>query len=103
MSDLTLVLAQQCVSNRSHSVDVPSDSSGGSYTVVTGDERTEPFCTCKWFKFNKPELCKHIKRVAAKLCRWHAMYSTEPQSEGDKEAMLCPACGGSTEWVQVAV
>lgn len=96
MSDFTYTAMQQCKKLRTSTMKV------GDY-LVTGIFSGNPRCTCPAFKFskNKPKNCKHIDQAEKESYCWHQM-TGEPQTEEQKNNMICPVCGGETEWVQVA-
>ena len=51
-----------------------------------------------------PTFCKHIQKVySGKLCLWHEQASHIKQTIEQRKNMVCPKCGGKTEWVKVAV
>jgi len=85
----------------------------GGYTQTgMGSERTWPQCTCSAYKFSKATEsfgghpvkppCKHIERVQQTRCSWHELYGVA-QTVYQSTKRVCPECGGSTEWVSVAV
>lgn len=109
MPELDIVTMQMCRSiDGPLTITVPSESGNGEY-VVSGlfHERSMPHCTCKGFKFSKPDKyghkgCKHIRRAEESVCGWHAQYG-ERQTEEQRENKRCPRCGGETVWVSVGV
>lgn len=110
MPDLTIIPAQQCTSGSVAAAEVD-----GYELTGLGSERTWPACTCPAYKFKKagvvnfgghmvPNPCKHIKKYEESICGWHEVYSLEgTQTKEQREHMICPLCGGPTEWVQVGV
>jgi hypothetical protein len=98
MTDFTIEIVQQCESlNPYHKGHV------GGYSQYL-DHEGEVACTCKAYQFSKSKVktCKHIKQFREEQCGWHGMYD-EVQTPEQESAKICPRCGGSTEYVRVAV
>ncbi len=109
MPDLDIVMMQQC-----KSLSVTSAKVGEYFLTGIGLERLWPACTCSAYKFCKhgtthfgrqkvPNWCKHIHQYHDNLCAWHEQDGTHAQTDEQRKNMLCPKCGGETEWVRVAV
>ena len=107
MHDLTIVPMQQCkqLSRSVYQI--------GKYLVTgMGSENSYPHCTCPAYKYGKriinfggvhyPEFCKHIFQVMKERCEWHEI-SGKAQTGEQRKKMICPECGGETEWVNVGV
>ena len=88
MSDLTIVIIQQCRNEN-------SIFKFGGYTQ-TGIGTEQPTCTCKGYKYKR--MCKHIREAQDRLCQYHEQIHGKPRVDG-----ICPFCGGSTEYVKVGV
>ena len=108
MPDFTIELMQQCKKLSISVIQI------GKYTVTgLGSERTYPHCTCPAYKYAKrdvffghnwyPKTCKHIDEAQKHLICWHEQWGEEVQTDEQHEKMICPVCGGGTEWVRVAV
>lgn len=108
MGDLTIVSMQQCKKLSVTSIQI------GDYVVSgMGSERTYPTCTCPAYRFGKrevdfggrmyPKTCKHIDEAERLLVCWHEQWGEEVQTDEQRGQMICPKCGGETEWVQVGV
>ena len=107
MTDLTIIQMQQCkqLSRSVYQV--------GKYLITgMGSENTYPHCNCPAYKYGKrtvnfdgdcyPEYCKHIFQVIKDRCNWHEI-SGKAQTDEQRKKMICPECGGETEWVKVGV
>ena len=92
MPDFTYETHQQCTAAKEIVV--------GKYVVHLGNNVEA--CTCPAFKFGKGKPCKHINQVKEQACFWHSMFGSL-QSEEQNKNMVCPDCGGQTEYVRVAV
>lgn len=108
MTDFTIVAVQQCKKLSQQSMKI------GTYMVTgLGREHTYPACTCPAYKYGKrnekfgnqyyPKTCKHIDEAIRLMSCWHSQWDGEAQSDDQQENMICPVCGGPTEWVNVAV
>lgn len=107
MPDLIFVQMQQCKSLSQNSYQI------GKYLVTgLGSEGVYPRCTCPPYKYGKrtvnfggdyyPELCKHIQQAEEERCGWHELLGNS-QTKQQRERMICPDCGGETDWVNVGV
>jgi len=108
MHDFTITQMQQCKKLSTRSLKI------GNYTVSNlGSERDYPICTCPAYKFGKrevkfgnryyPKYCKHIDEALKQIECWHQQWGEESQTDEQRKNMICPKCGGPTEWVNVAV
>jgi hypothetical protein len=109
MPDLMIVSMQMC-----KSIDGPHTASVHGYTQYNlFSESHYPECTCPAYTYGKrteffdgkwyPERCKHIRQAAREACGWHEQFHLPVQNAAQKQAHICPRCGGPTVDVQVAV
>ena len=106
MPDLTTVPMQQCsqldggrtirVAGSPHKV--RGHLRRKTYTVTTGDEQHPWRCECPAYQFSEDSHCKYIARAQRAQCTWHQQTDGAPTQDN-----VCPRCGGSTTYVQVAV
>lgn len=107
MPDLTIVQMQQCKSNSQLIAHIDGYTQTG-----LGSEMLWPHCSCEEYENAKPTidfgglkvkpLCRHLGQPKD-ICGWHEQYSEETQTPEEEEGMICPACGGQTEFVSVGV
>jgi len=102
MPELDIVTAFQC-DEGSRPIKVRSSSDPDKvYTVVPGDEETEPSCTCRGYRFRGT--CKHLKEAIRHRCGWHSIYDGSPaMTDVHKTRKICPRCGGRLRVVRVGV
>ena len=93
--------AQSCATK----VSGPQDFQLSTYVQrVNLDNPAQDHCGCKGFSFRRD--CKHIREArelaaASTACGW-AWYSPDlSQTPQQAMEMVCPKCGGETEYVEV--
>ena len=78
MGDLTIELMQQCLGYQYGCSSEKWSSQGGCWP------------------FRKTGECKH-------MCTWHELVGDPIQTTKQRDNLICPKCGGDTEWVRVGV
>jgi hypothetical protein len=92
--------------------DVPSSDGKQMYTVTLNGGEGMPHCTCQGFKFRHG--CKHIDWVWKHGCLWNPQWKDGGPNDIPAEHIHlyegyplldgpCPACGGKTVPVRIAV
>jgi len=106
MTEERLVQVQQCCSSGA------THASVGDYSQYWNEELNWWECTCPAYTYSKAMLkrqnrlvkppCKHILKELQSRCYWNEIVG-QKQTDEQQEKMICPNCGGRTEWVTVVL